>query len=444
MTVFAEIPIAQIAPHPKNVRRDDTPDDELVASIESQGILQPLGVVQSPDDDTTFLLIGGHRRFLAAKKAGLDVVPAVILKHLVDEAQQIEAMLVENGRRVDLTATEEAQAYEQLTLLGVEPAEIASTTGRSVTTVKQRLTLVRLPETASAALHAHQITIGQAEDLVKLEAHPELLKDTVKKIGTSNFEYTIRIAVQKSKQLADEAKLREEYSAKGLPEIKMPKGGWDYQNGPHPISTYAGKEALAKADAWWGGDTRKNSYDTAPRLILTKVDGAKSEAERAKEEQRREREKAKLKKQQQEHDLAVQLRLEHVASLTGGLKIPTTLRPHLRNAVARMVANMSVADLETVIGATSGELRREKNDYSNHAIATQILALSFPQLLDVLGAALGQISTGLLHTGWKPTPETLANANAYWDAFDESGFDLPTPDKKARAGLKPVPEEDVA
>lgn len=440
MSKLIDIPIAKIKPHPHNVRRDAVADDELINSVKEQGILQPIGVVQ---DGAKYLLIAGHRRLAAAKGAKLKEIPAIIHEHLVTEAQQIEAMLVENGRRVDLTAMEEAEGYQQLELLGVDVAAIASKTGRSTKTVKARLTLVKLPEPAREALHGHQITIGQAEQLVSLERHPDLATSALKSLGGNNFEYSLRSAVQNAEQRDQDDALREKYSSLGLPEIKKPKGGWNYETGPVTIPSWD-EEKQKQADAWYAGDTSSNSYDRSPKLVITKIEAKPKSAAELKREKQREREVAKQRQEEKDRALASQLRFEHVSFLTAALPgsrsdVMKPLMPHLRTATARMVAGMTAGEIEAIVataGTRSIELKRFKNDYHNDEIAAQILALTEPQLLAVFGMALASIATGHTYVGYgRMAGKQLENAGAYWAAFAESGYQLPDIDAKAAADI---------
>lgn len=136
------IPAARIRPHQSNVRRDLGDLAELAASIKGMGVLQPLTVAPDGDD---YVVIAGHRRLAAAQEAGLEAVPCIVRDDLDSQAKVIEAMLVENLQRSDLTAMEEGDAYAQLELLGVKDAAICKATGRAPKTVKERRLLASLP-----------------------------------------------------------------------------------------------------------------------------------------------------------------------------------------------------------------------------------------------------------------------------------------------------------
>ncbi len=229
-TTLLTLAVDEIGPHPKNVRRDDTPDAELIASVEAQGILQPLVVVPAPEEaDTRFWLLMGHRRLAAAQAARLMDVPAIVREDLTSEAEQIEAMLVENGRRADLSATEEADAYQQLTLLGVDVDEISRTTGRAKSTVRSRLKIAAMATKAKDALHERQITLEDAERITTLEEDHELHAAAVDAIGTPDFGWKVNNAISTLKLRRQYAETEAKWQAAGLSEVDEPEGGWKFR-----------------------------------------------------------------------------------------------------------------------------------------------------------------------------------------------------------------------
>lgn len=426
MTTLATIPIDSIDLHPRNVRRDATADDELVASVKAQGILQPLGVV--PADDR-YLLIAGHRRHAAATAAGITTVPVVVLDHLDTDAKQLEAMLVENGRRLDLTPAEEADAYEQLTLLGVKAPEIAQTTGRDVKTVRARLKLSGLSEKAKTALHQRQVSIEDALDLAKLASEPNLLKEAEKALGTQAFRWKLHELLQQQDRLAEHRKLRAEYAELGLTELpKKPSWVW----GTGPVQAHSAKDA----DAWWPGrDTGK--WDDGPVLVQSKVKKSRAEAKRDKELAERQ---AKQRAEAEAAELARRLRLEHVADLATGLRIPAATLAHVRVGVARLVASMTKGDQERVltVADVTDTVTIETNDYRGNSVAHGIVDLSTLKLLRVLLTALAQVGADATWVGWGgPDDHTLPVAEAYWAAFDATSYQLPDVDLQKRAALQP-------
>ena len=111
--VFRDLPIAHIEPNRFQPRThfDEEGLAALADSIRAVGVLQPILV--RPLEDNRFELIAGERRWRAARRAGLAVVPAIV--RLVADTESLEQALVENLHRADLNALEEAAAYQQLT-----------------------------------------------------------------------------------------------------------------------------------------------------------------------------------------------------------------------------------------------------------------------------------------------------------------------------------------
>ena len=167
MSTVIDVPVHLITPHATNVRKDLGDLAELAASIKGMGVLQPLTVAPQGGD---YVLIAGHRRHAAAVKAGVATVPCVVRPDLDTTAKQLQAMLVENLQRSDLTVMEEADAYAQLELLGVKEAAIAKTTGRSKATVHQRLQLAALPNERREQIANGKLTIETGVQCAKLRA----------------------------------------------------------------------------------------------------------------------------------------------------------------------------------------------------------------------------------------------------------------------------------
>lgn len=158
--------VSQLRPHPKNVRREVVPSEELVASVKAHGILQPLLVIPHPVLEGDYLVIAGHHRLAAAKKAGLLSVPCMVNESLSDEAEQLAVMLVENLQRTDLTMGEEARAYQALLEFpGWTEAKIAKRTGRAKDTVRSRVKLAAMGDAAIGAVEERRATL---EDVLKL------------------------------------------------------------------------------------------------------------------------------------------------------------------------------------------------------------------------------------------------------------------------------------
>lgn len=138
---------------------------ELARSVAQKGVLQPLLVRPS---DAGYEIVAGERRFRAAQQVGLKTVP-VVVKTLTDR-ETLEIALIENVQREDLSAVEEARAFQQLLEFGMSQEEVADAVGKSRSAVANTLRLLRLGDAALTALDEGQISAGHARAIL---AQPE-------------------------------------------------------------------------------------------------------------------------------------------------------------------------------------------------------------------------------------------------------------------------------
>jgi len=159
-----EIPIAAVSPNPHQprVHFDEESLAELTASIQQIGVLQPILVRPS---ESGFELIAGERRWRAAGRAGLATIPALVRD--TDELASVEQALVENLHRQDLTALEEAAAYQQLVEdFGLTHEQVADRVGKSRSSITNTLRLLGLPPAIQRLLADGQLSAGHARALL--------------------------------------------------------------------------------------------------------------------------------------------------------------------------------------------------------------------------------------------------------------------------------------
>lgn len=199
------VPVDEIDPNPMNVRRDLGDLDELAASIATSGIRHPLTVspVHQVDGGDRYVLIDGHRRYAAARLAGLTTVPAIVRTGLTGDVEVLVEMLTAGLLQERLSPVEEAAAYTQLELLGLKPAEIAKRVGRARSTVEQRLHLMDLPEAVRERVHTRAITLDEAAviaEFAELADRWAAARDWVKTLeaeaGGRDWAYTVGRARQ--------------------------------------------------------------------------------------------------------------------------------------------------------------------------------------------------------------------------------------------------------
>ncbi|WP_117236304.1 ParB/RepB/Spo0J family partition protein [Vibrio maerlii] len=168
-----ELAVAHLQPGVYQPRKEMSSEalEELAASIQSQGIIQPIVVRQV--DEHKFEIIAGERRWRAAKHAGLKAVPCLV-KNVQDRAA-IAMALIENIQREDLNAIEEAQALERLqdefTLTHQQVAEVI---GKSRATVSNLLRLNQLETDVKSLVSEKLIEMGHARALLALEGEQQV------------------------------------------------------------------------------------------------------------------------------------------------------------------------------------------------------------------------------------------------------------------------------
>ncbi len=160
-----EIPVGNIVPNPNQprVHFDEEALSDLTASVREIGVLQPIQV--RPLGDGQFELIAGERRWRAARRAGLAVVPAIVTA--IDDVASVERALVENLHREDLTPLEEASGYQQLAEdFAMTHEQIAVRMGKSRSTITNSLRLLTLPAAIQHLLADGRLSAGHARALL--------------------------------------------------------------------------------------------------------------------------------------------------------------------------------------------------------------------------------------------------------------------------------------
>lgn len=162
-----QVPLAELTVSVYQPRKRLDPEGvaELARSVAQKGVLQPLLVRPTGGG---YEIVAGERRFRAAQQVGLKTVP-VVVKQLSDR-ETLEIALIENVQREDLSAVEEARAFQQLLEFGMSQEEVADAVGKSRSAVANTLRLLRLEDAALTALDEGQISAGHARAIL---AQPE-------------------------------------------------------------------------------------------------------------------------------------------------------------------------------------------------------------------------------------------------------------------------------
>ena len=178
-SALRDVPTNSISPNPNQprVHFDEDSLNDLANSIKEIGVLQPLLVREVKPD--TYELIAGERRWRAAQRAKLTEVPVVVRE--INQIESVEQALVENLHRQDLTALEEASAYQQLADdFGLTHEKVAKRVGKSRAAVTNALRLLSLPASIQGYLADGRLHAGHARALLacKDTKHMESLAAT--------------------------------------------------------------------------------------------------------------------------------------------------------------------------------------------------------------------------------------------------------------------------
>ena len=165
-----KIAISDIVPNkyqPRKIFDEDNLND-LTQSIKERGILQPIIVRKSNDDNSKFEIIAGERRWLAAQRANFHEVPVVITE--ADDLKSLEFAIVENVQRHDLNPLEEAQGYKRLIdEFSYDQEKVSKFIGKSRSHITNSLRILTLPVEVIKLIEAQKLTAGHAKILVGLE-----------------------------------------------------------------------------------------------------------------------------------------------------------------------------------------------------------------------------------------------------------------------------------
>lgn len=194
------LPTNQLQPNPFQPRGKIKNDDiqELVTSIKTYGILEPLVIAQTP---AGFQIIAGERRWRAARELGLEEVPVLVKK--TSPRGMLEMAIVENVQRIDLTAIERAQAFQQLIRdFGFSHTQVAEKVSKSIAYVSNSLKLLTLPDAIKDGLVGGLISEGHARALNGLPNEQAMI-DVYKTILKENA--SVRRAEELVRRYKDES-----------------------------------------------------------------------------------------------------------------------------------------------------------------------------------------------------------------------------------------------
>ncbi|EGB15472.1 parB-like partition protein [Pseudodesulfovibrio mercurii] len=184
------IPVGAITPNPHQPRREFSEEalNDLAASIETRGVLQPILV--RPLGKGKYELVAGERRLRASRKAGLTDIPSLV-REMTDQ-ESLAIALIENLQREDLNAVEEALGYQRLQQeFGLSQEELARQVGKSRSAVANSLRLLNLPESVQTAIQQNVLSAGHGRAIMAVSA-PEPQAELHRRIAENGL--TVRQA----------------------------------------------------------------------------------------------------------------------------------------------------------------------------------------------------------------------------------------------------------
>ena len=191
--------LSDIVPNKFQPRKifDEENLDDLTNSIKERGVIQPIIVRNSGNDNSKYEIIAGERRWLAARKAGLHDIPVVVTE--ADDLKSLEFAIVENVQRHDLNPLEEAQGYKRLIdEFSYDQEKVSKFIGKSRSYITNSLRLLNLPSEVLKFIEEKKISAGHAKILVGLDNALFLANKIIeKKLSVRQSENFVKIFKKK-------------------------------------------------------------------------------------------------------------------------------------------------------------------------------------------------------------------------------------------------------
>ena len=165
-----QLPITDLIPNKYQPRKnfDEANLEDLTNSIKERGMIQPIIVRKSNNENLKFEIIAGERRWLAAQRAGIHNVPVVITE--ADDLKSLEFAIVENVQRYDLNPLEEAQGYKRLIdEFSYDQEKVSKFIGKSRSYITNSLRILTLPSEVIKLIESQKLSTGHAKILVGLD-----------------------------------------------------------------------------------------------------------------------------------------------------------------------------------------------------------------------------------------------------------------------------------
>ena len=201
-TATNKLSLHEIVPSKYQPRKhfDEENLEDLTNSIKERGVIQPIIVRKSDEQQLKYEIIAGERRWLAAQKAGLHDIPVVLTE--VADLKSLEFAIVENVQRHDLNPFEEAQGYQRLiNEFNYDQGKVSKFIGKSRSYITNSLRLLTLPDDVIKLIEKQKLSAGHAKILVGLENASFVANKVIeKKLSVRQTESFVKIfKVKKNK-----------------------------------------------------------------------------------------------------------------------------------------------------------------------------------------------------------------------------------------------------
>ena len=203
-----QLSISDLIPNKYQPRKnfDEANLEDLTNSIKERGMIQPIIVRKSNNENSKFEIIAGERRWLAAQRAGMHNVPVVITE--ADDLKSLEFAIVENVQRHDLNPLEEAQGYKRLIdEFSYDQEKVSKFIGKSRSYITNSLRILTLPDEVIKLIESKKLSIGHAKILVGLDnasfVANKIIENKLSVRQAENFVQLFKKKRQKSKITKD-------------------------------------------------------------------------------------------------------------------------------------------------------------------------------------------------------------------------------------------------
>jgi ParB family chromosome partitioning protein len=203
-----KLAVGDIIPNKYQPRKnfDEKNLEDLTNSIKERGMIQPIIVRKSNQENSKFEIIAGERRWLAAQRAGVHDVPVVITE--ADDLKSLEFAIVENVQRHDLNPLEEAQGYKRLIdEFSYDQEKVSKFIGKSRSYITNSLRILTLPDDVIKLIESKKLSSGHAKILVGLDnasfVANKIIENKLSVRQAENFVQLFKKKKQKAKIMKD-------------------------------------------------------------------------------------------------------------------------------------------------------------------------------------------------------------------------------------------------